>query len=343
MTKSKYIIVFIALMVVGLNSCDKIFLDEISNNPVSNFEYLWHDFDKLYGLFIVKNINWDSLYAVYRPEIDDNCSEKDLYDNLCGLLENLNDGHVYLSPTNLELSKFHSGKISRMGSKKDFKYSIVKDNYLIEEKTYSDIIHYGKLADNIGYIHVRDMSNGQNHYEKAMKTILDYLKETKAIIFDVRLNGGGWDRTTKTIAGRFFTQKTLFLIAKKRNGPEHNDFCEPIYYYIEPYGDFQYTKPMVLLTHRESSSAAESFVLGMKRRENLIHIGDTTEGAFSDAITRELPNGWLYGLSIGDYRDYNSVNWEGIGIPPDIVIQNDSTDVKNGIDKALETAINYLN
>jgi len=80
----------------------------------------------------------------------------------------------------------------------------------------------------------------------------------------------------------------------------------------------------------------------MKRRINLIQIGDTTAGGMSDAIMRELPNGWLFQISIGDYLDYNNVSWESIGVPPDIVVQNDSVDIKNGIDKTLETAINYL-
>jgi len=239
------------------------------------------------------------------------------------------------------LKKYYSSPHMRV-DRNDFKYQVVEDFYLLENKEFSEIIHYGKLQDNIGYIHISDMSHNQRHYKKAMTEIMDYLKDTKAIIIDVRQNGGGWDETTKTIGGRFFTEKTNYLIVRKRNGPKHTDFTEAVTYYIEPYGDFQYTKPVALLTHRETGSAAETFTLGMKRRINLIQIGDTTAGGMSDAIMRELPNGWLFQISIGDYLDYNNVSWESIGVPPDIVVQNDSVDIKNGIDKTLETAINYL-
>jgi carboxyl-terminal processing protease len=328
----------------SISSCDKMLLEkETPNDPVNTFDYVWNDFDQLYGLFLVKNTNWDSLYNIYRPMVNSNSSDKELYDALGGLLDHLNDGHVWIMPTNPELKRYNSSTISKAGSRNDFNVNIIKDNYLLEAKEFGETISYGKFPDNIGYIYIGSMSNDQGYYEKAMNKVLAYLKDTKAIIIDVRHNGGGWDKTTSTIGGRLFTTRTLFMKLKRRNGPNHTDFSETIEYYIEPCGDFQYTNPIVLLTNRESCSAAETFALGMKLRENTIQIGDTTEGAYADAITREMPNGWLYGISIGDYRDCNNVNWEGIGVPPDIVVQNDSVDVKNGTDKTLETAIDYLN
>jgi carboxyl-terminal processing protease len=169
-----------------------------------------------------------------------------------------------------------------------------------------------------------------------------FINSAKSIIIDIRNDGGGWDKSAAMICGRFFTEKTLFLIIKRRNGPDHDDFSGPIHYYIEPYDDFQYIKPLVVLTNRVTASAAESFTLAMRRRANTVQIGDTTEGSFSDAPTRQLVNGWFYTLSIGDYRDYNNVNWEGIGCNPDIVVQNDSNDIIQGKDKVLERADSYI-
>jgi hypothetical protein len=36
------------------------------------------------------------------------------------------------------------------------------------------------------------------------------------------------------------------------------------------------------------------------------------------------------------------VSWEGIGVAPDIPVINDSTEIANGTDKALERAIDLL-
>jgi carboxyl-terminal processing protease len=334
---------FLFIISLFLSSCDKLFLeDEEKANPVSTFDYLWNDFDQMYGLFLVHKINWDSLYQVYRPLVNINSTDKELYDVMTSMLDNLNDGHVAIFPTGTDLKPYHSGNFDEYARRKDFKLQLVKNNYLYESKTYSDIIEYGKLPDNIGYIFIKEMGNTQVHYKKAFKEMLKYLEDTRTIIIDIRNNGGGWDKTTEVIGGRFFTEKTLFLIMKRRNGPNHDDFSAPIKYYIEPSDEFQYTKPVIILTNRVTASAAESFILGMRRRENVVQIGDTTEGSFSDAPTRQLTNGWFYTLSIGDYRDYNNKNWEGVGCIPDVAVQNDSINITNGIDKVLETAILYI-
>ena len=38
----------------------------------------------------------------------------------------------------------------------------------------------------------------------------------------------------------------------------------------------------------------------------------------------------------------DGTSYEGIGLPPDVVVQNDSADVANGRDEALEKAISIL-
>ncbi|MEQ9440881.1 MAG: S41 family peptidase [Cyclobacteriaceae bacterium] len=55
---------------------------------------------------------------------------------------------------------------------------------------------------------------------------------------------------------------------------------------------------MLLLTNRYTISAGETFTLAMHSFNQVTQMGDTTTGAFSDAVGRELPNGWMF--SLGD-------------------------------------------
>jgi C-terminal processing protease CtpA/Prc len=80
----------------------------------------------------------------------------------------------------------------------------------------------------------------------------------------------------------------------------------------------------------------------MKTNPRVTVIGDTTSGAFSDIIKRELPNGWIYSISIGDWRDVNGISYEGEGIPPDLVVRNKVDDIANGKDEAIEKAIDMI-
>jgi carboxyl-terminal processing protease len=332
------------LLFLLLTSCDKTLLyDEVPNDPVSNFDYLWNDFDLLYGQFIVRNINWDSLYGIYRPQVHESMSDEEFYQVVTGLLSHLNDNHVSLYPTTPDLNEYNSGILGSLNECNDFKLSVVKNNYLDEFIEYSDEIAYGKFPGNIGYIHFHAFNKSIGYWSKAMDKILDYLKDTKGTIVDIRIHSGGDDRISKYIAGRFATSKRLFMTIRLRNGSEHDNFTTPLKMYVEPEKGYRYTKPLVLLTDRFSVSAAETFTLAMHTLDSITQIGDTTSGAFSDMILRELPNGWGYSVSIGEWKDKDNRSWEGIGIAPDILVKNDSADIANGIDRALERSIDLLN
>ncbi len=96
---------------------------------------------------------------------------------------------------------------------------------------------------------------------------------------------------------------------------------------------------MKVLTNRQTGSAGETFILAMKTMDHVKVLGDSTYGAFSDNPKRELPNGWIYAISTGDFRDANGLSYEGIGIPPDELIQNTIPEIQSGVDKVLEKAI----
>ena len=45
-------------------------------------------------------------------------------------------------------------------------------------------------------------------------------------------------------------------------------------------------------------------------------MGSITSGAFANSLTRELINGWLYGLPIGLFLGADDMCYEGIGLAP---------------------------
>jgi C-terminal processing protease CtpA/Prc len=52
--------------------------------------------------------------------------------------------------------------------------------------------------------------------------------------------------------------------------------------------------------------------------ENSTRIGSRTEGVFSDILDKTLPNEWEFGLSSEVYQTLKGINYEGLGIPPDV-------------------------
>ncbi|MFT3751119.1 MAG: S41 family peptidase [Agriterribacter sp.] len=143
------------------------------------------------------------------------------------------------------------------------------------------------------------------------------------------------------MAGCFAKQKELFMMVKKRNGPNHNDFTNPVAWYVQPELNV-YAKSVILLTTRWTTSAGETFTWAMNTQPNVTQIGDTTTGGFSDMLARELPNGWLYFTGVGDYRDANGNSLEGKGIASEKRIINTNEDVQKGKDIVLEEAVRML-
>ncbi len=320
---------------LSIFGCADIFLpSDKENSPVQNFELLWDDFDKTYSFFEYKKINWDSLHAVYRPQINDQTTETQLFEICSSMLDHLKDGHVNIYST---LKTY-----SYTGWYDKYPTNYLSNNITKYVKNYkiSGALQYGNINDSIGYIYIPSFSNNKNY--SAIDNIIQQLNTCKGIIIDIRNNGGGSDINCITIASRFMKEKKLFRYTQWRNGPKHSDFSEKFPDYIEPDGSFQFTKPIALLTNRKCFSSAEGFLLMMKTMPYVTVIGDTSGGGSANPIFRELPNGWVY--RIPRWIEYSSAmtTFEGTGISPDIPVWINAEDSLAGKDTILETAIQFL-
>ncbi|GAA4453140.1 S41 family peptidase [Nibrella saemangeumensis] len=343
--KTNYILnTIFAFLLLSLSACNDLTLGpEPANNPETNFEQLWQQYDRLYGLFGAKKVDWPAVYQKYRPKVTNGMSDDAFYTLTTQVLDELNDGHVWLLAPGSPARRHDSGPDYQKG---DFNLKLVRTTYLQEVREFSlagDVqLVSGTLPGNIGYIHFRDFGQSRSFYEKAFEEALSALRDTKALIVDIRDHEGGDDRVSQYVAGRFASTRNLFMTSRLRNGPGHGDFTEPTEWYVAPTGSWQYTKPVALLTNRITESAGETFTLAMNQNASVTQIGDTTYGIFSEITRRELPNGWIFSVSVGDYRAADGKSYEGIGIAPEITVVNTPADIVAGKDKVLEKALAVL-
>lgn len=325
--------------------------EELSG-PERNFEYLWKEFDRDYALFSTKRIDWNLLYRVYRPKVTPQTTDDELFDIMSKMLGHLNDLHVRLesrNPTRMYRSgKFAEIAMEQFGSIENFFSFFTKrpihKNYIQGElhERHNNIFAYAWLRENIGYFHFNRF-NDVVESSKAVEEIVDYFRNAKGIIIDVRRNEGGNDEVGKAIADRFASQKRLYMMKLEKSGPGHEDFKEPVKWYVEPAGPLQFTKPIILLTNMYSISSAETFALAIRELPQATIVGDFTSGCFADTEQKQLPNGWSFWISINLIVDHTGFCWEGIGVPPDIRIANTIENIENGRDKVLELAIELIN
>jgi len=335
-----------ALILLFCIGCEKVFFkDDPPNTSESNFELFWKDFDRYYAQFGIRGINWDDVYASVKP-LTVNITDQQLFSVLSGEVVKLNDMHVSLyTPYGYSgwkgwgQRKYPSGRI--INPCKYFSCSSVTKTSVFEYTGFKD--------NNFGYIAITTFSGTGNlstrgyddrYYD--IDKILALFKNLDAIVVDVRRNGGGNSQNAETIASRFADEKRLTSRHRSKNGPGKNDFSEWKDWFIEPKGSYQFTKPVVVLTSRLTSSSAEDFVMYMRELPNVTIVGDTTGGGTGNPIFRELPNGWNFRLSTAYAETADHQLVDGKGIIPDVVVQTSAADSISGLDRILEKGIEIL-
>jgi C-terminal processing protease CtpA/Prc len=317
-------------------------------NPLAIFDELWNAFDTIYSGFVVKGIDWDKLYHVYRNKIDEYTTENQLFDVAKNMLSHLNDNHVKLKrdKTNQHFSAGSIGyiidKIGYDSTQKLFASKPVSNNYFPHGLNSLHGFSYGWLEDSIGYFHFGEFKNLEQT-EETMHTIINYFSSSKAIIIDVRRNTGGDDRIGKTIADCFADRKRKYMITSMKNGVAHNDFADAKAWFTEPKESVQYLNPVVLLIDNTTYSAAENFALAMRELPQVSLVGDFTSGAFADADWKTLSCGWELCIPYGVFTDKNGFCWEGIGIPPNYRVKTDPTKACEEKDALIDFSLNLLN
>lgn len=329
-------------------SCEEELIGpEKANTPTNNFEQFWKTFDEHYGMFDVKNIDWKAIHDQFKPRVNDQMTDEELYKVLSDMIVLLNDNHLNLYPTNGELPVFPGGVLSyRNGQLEILK---VQEDYDLEvAKTYTtnyeqvtENIGYGKLPNNLIYLNVKG-TDGLKDVEKQMEKVMTSIADANGVIIDIRGFYGGYDPVSQYLAGCFASSKKLYMITKKRNGPAHTDFTQPAEWYVEQKTSKPFTKSVIVLTSRFTQSAGETFELALRQFGHVKAVGDTTAGSFSDNPNFEMYNGWMFSVSVGDYRAPDGVSFEGFGMPPDVFAKTTKEDLLAGKDVTLEKAMEML-
>lgn len=259
-------------------------------------------------------------------------------------------------------------------SRKELSTAVAQEYIPKGESRNRDLIRWGIIENNIGYLQINQMMGFANYnidknlsrkdywgayFSKAeesldhtkdevdgftplLKEAFNELKKTKALIIDVRFNGGGSDAIgLKTLS--FFNPKEKLVFTKKAK--HLNGFSETINVYLKSTNN-SYLKSVYLLIGKGSASATEIMTLASLQLDNFTRIGGNTNGVFSDILDKTLPNGWSFGLSNEVYLDLENNNYEGIGITPEINLnypknrQEQFALIMNSLPKKGDAAIN---
>jgi carboxyl-terminal processing protease len=164
-----------------------------------------------------------------------------------------------------------------------------------------------------GYQEKLDESAGADAHARAAEPVLDSLfeafKSRKGLIIDLRFNQGGFDSVGLAWAARVANQTTVAY--RKRAGN-----AELTTVSVTPSTRVGFRGPVVVLIGPYTVSAGETAAQALKVLSNVSTLGQSTQGALSDAIPKALPNGWRFTLSIEHFVAPTGEPLELVGIKP---------------------------
>jgi carboxyl-terminal processing protease len=294
-------------------------------------------FADVYPSFAERGIDWRARTAKLAGKLDASSDDDDLFDHLKEMLAGVEDPHIELhAEIDGQQRDFEPGEaqtILRVRARSpddddaEEKWQSAYRRGILEtilrgrgHETANGRVLWGRAGD-FGYINLMAMSGFADESKGDMAVVDTALDQAiaafagvRAVIVDISNNRGGYDGLGQYIAGRFAEARQLAYtkVGYRAQG------VEPQPYYVEPSERTRYTGPIYLLTSDITLSAGETFALFMRALPNVLHVGETTRGAFSDMTDKPLPNKWRLMLPTEIYRDPGGRSYEVRGLPPQI-------------------------
>lgn len=185
----------------------------------------------------------------------------------------------------------------------------------VERRSIQTVVAEGRmLDDSIGYVKINNFDT--RCYDETAAAIDDLLAQgARALIFDVRNNGGGYKDELCKVLDKLLPEGDLFR-SRDYKGREQVDTSDAACIEL----------PMAVLVNEDSYSAAEFFAAALQEYEWATVVGTKTcgKGNFQSAFT--LSDGSMLNLSIGKYFTPNGRSLTDIGVTPDVTVELSDAD-----------------
>jgi carboxyl-terminal processing protease len=191
---------------------------------------------------------------------------------------------------------------------------------------------------------------------------LDELSEARAVVIDVRNNGGGNSRHGWDIGSHFTDSalevshwRTRMHIAAYKAWGKHSKDPEKQAHYnmnawyeptdfsrIEPAERGSFIVPVAVLIGSSTYSAAEDFLSFMRAVPNCVFVGGPSAGSTGQPLSFEIPGGAWVGITSKHDTMPDGTEFVGLGVRPDIEVNQTVAAFRDGRDLVLERAVRVL-
>lgn len=209
---------------------------------------------------------------------------------------------------------------------------------MTREEIVSKTVTSRMLENDIAYIRITAFKENTGYqYNIELKQCLE--DGAKAIIFDLRDNGGGLVSACSECLDPLLPEGDIAIAEFKDGSTEV--ICKS--------DSLELDLPMAVLVNENSASAAELFSASLRDFDKAVLVGKNTFGKGIMQNTYNLENGGGLRLTVAKYRTVKSECYHGVGLAPDYEVdipekyaQTAIEDIPENEDTQLQKAIEIL-
>jgi len=240
----------------------------------------------------------------------------------------------------LLLAGNHSGSrkitVSGHGQQQDFHPD--EPVNLLETKNEKPEIESKILKENVGYILINN-SLGDNALIHLFDSVLTKLKDTKALILDLRNTpGGGNTAVARSILGRFIAQEGFYQKHELTSEEKETGIKRSWIEIVSPRKPV-YEKPLVVLVDHWTGSVGEGIAIGFDALKRATIIGTKMAQLNGAVYSFTMPNTGI-GFSFPAEKLYHVNGTPRENFHPNVEI--DLSREKNDNDPILEKGVEYI-
>lgn len=190
------------------------------------------------------------------------------------------------------------------------------------------------VTTSIGKVGILSINQfGDDTISLARKELLKYPKDLKALVLDLRGNGGGYLEGAVDLVSMFIKDGLVVTVHRRDVASEEHRVSGDVL--VE-------TLPIVILVNGGSASAAEITAGALKDLKRAVLIGTQTFGKGTVQEVIDLPGGSSLRVTIAKWLTPSGHDLGKKGITPDVIIDRTIEEYKAGKDPQMEKAIGWL-
>jgi hypothetical protein len=244
------------------------------------FDQLWEAFDRDYAMFVIRpEVDWARLREQYRPKALASKSTYEFAGVCADMLKNLRDLHIWLTVAGAQVPVFNRPRSANANPR--------ACQAILGGLNQEGRVAWAVTTNHIGFIAIFGWDDPK--IPAQCGAALEQMRNTRGLIVDVRLNGGGGEPLAMEFAGRFLEKESVYACSQFRNGPSHTNLTEKYERKVAPRGPWRYNRPVLLLIGQKCMSSDESFVGMMTGDPQITTMGDHTCGSSGNPGIVRLP------------------------------------------------------